>query len=76
MKREAYMFQLTETPKVSPGCRNADTHNLYQESSKFHFISHKKNIALNARAVPVDLCTISPQDGGGMYPSPGADAIT
>ena len=24
----------------------------------------------------VDLCTISPQDGGGMYPSPGADAIT
>ena len=24
----------------------------------------------------IDLCTISPQDGGGMYPSPGADAIT
>ena len=75
------------SPLVSPGCRNADTHNLYhsiEESSKFHLISHKKNIEQSTRhygrpkngIAPVDLCTISPQDGSGMYPSPGADAIT
>ena len=55
-------------------------HNSIEEGTKFHFISHKKNIALSTRhygrpkngIAPVDLCTISPQDGGGMYPSRGA----